>query len=162
METAKPWWQRCEDGLLSALLLALLGLGMAKIGMRWAGAGGASWIDPMARMLLLWLALFGALSTVRGDRHLNIRLLPDALPETGARLLRALLRMASMSFCAFLAWVSWRFVRDEWEFGGEWIAGLPIALPLVVMPLVFALMAVRYAGLVAQSWTDPAMQQPPS
>lgn len=156
METRKPWWQHLEDSLLSALLLALLALGLAKIGMRWAGAGGANWIDPMARMLLLWLALFGALSTVRGDRHLNIRLLPDALPQTAAKVLKAMLRAASMSFSAFLAWVSWRFVRDEWEYGGDWIAGLPLAAPLAVMPAVFALMALRYAALVAQSWTEPA------
>nr|MBV6629403.1 TRAP transporter small permease [Oceanococcus sp. HetDA_MAG_MS8] len=161
MKPAKPWWQHLEDGVLGALLLALLSLGLAKIGMRWAGAGGANWIDPLARMILLWLALFGALSTVGGDRHLNIRLLPDALPAAAARALKALLRATSMGFCAFLAWVSWRFVRDEWEYGGDWIGGLPLAAPLAVMPVVFALMAARYAALLTQSWADEESRETP-
>ena len=51
---------RLEDWLLVSMLAAMVVLAVTQIVYRNVAGGGVAWIDPLLRMLVLWVALSGA------------------------------------------------------------------------------------------------------
>lgn len=155
MPAASRWLarlHRAEDGLLAALLGALLLVSLAQIGLRTLFDTGLTWAEPLSRAGVLWLALLGALGATRGQRHIAIDALPRILPPGGRRLAWALSQLAAALLCGGVAWLSLELVLFERESPVPFIAGIPSWVPMLALPLGFGLMAVRF---VLAAWAGP-------
>jgi TRAP-type C4-dicarboxylate transport system permease small subunit len=135
---------RAEDLLLAALLGALLLLSVLQIALRVFLDTGLEWAEPVSRMGVLWLALFGALGAARSHRHIAIDALPRLLPPLGRRIAWAITQFATATLCALMAWYGWGMLAMEREAPGVFVAGVASWWPMLAFPVGFALLAVRF------------------
>jgi TRAP-type C4-dicarboxylate transport system permease small subunit len=137
-----------EDALLVVLLTGMIGLSFAQILLRNLFETGLPWADPVLRLLVLWLGLAGALAATRENRHIRIDLVPRLVPFS----VRLWLNRAGFVFtalvCGILGWHGARLVWFEYQDGTSVAAGIPAWLAEIVIPVGFALMALRF-GLLA-------------
>lgn len=135
---------RAEDFLLAGLLGVLLVLALVQIGMRVFLGSGLEWAEPVGRIGVLWLALLGALGATRTRRHIAIDALPRLLPSRWHRVAWSVSQLATSFICALLAWYGWGMVGMERELPTWFVPGVPSWWPMLVFPLAFALMSLRF------------------
>lgn len=140
----RSWLHRAEDGLLAALLGALLLLSIAQIVLRLFGTG-LVWAEPVSRMGVLWLALLGALGATRRHRHIAIDALSRMLPTKLHRLAWGLAQIGAAVVAGLLAWYGWGMLQLERTAPLPFVAGIPSWVPMIAFPLGFGLMALRFA-----------------
>jgi TRAP-type C4-dicarboxylate transport system permease small subunit len=145
LQRARRALWRLEDGLLAALLLALVLLASAQVLQRWLLADGWSGAEPASRLLVLWIAVLGALAATREGRHVAIDALPRLLPARPRRVLWTLGQAFAALFCAAVAVYSAELVMLEREAPVLLFAGLSSWVAMLVLPLAFGLMALRFA-----------------
>ena len=143
---------RAEDGLLAALLGSLLLLSVAQIVLRLVFEAGLPWAEPVSRAGVLFLALLGALGATRSGKHIAIDALPRFLAPRSRRAVWAISQVAAAVVCLALAWLAAGMVGMEREAPVPFVAGIPSWVPMLVVPLGFGLMGLRF--LVA-AWIEP-------
>ena len=135
---------KIEDLFLALLLGVMIVLAPAQIFLRNFFDAGISWADPLLRVLVLWVGLMGAVAASRSDRHIRIDVASKLLPPPLASLLGVVTSLFTAVVAGTVAWHSWRFVADEWEFGSTAFSGVPAWAFEVVIPVAFTLISVRY------------------
>lgn len=136
--------QRFENGLLVAILLSMLSLAFAQIVMRNLFNSGMVWSEPLLKILVLWAALLGAMVATRNHHHINIDVLSKFLPARLYLLQQRLIHLISSAVCVFLGWQSLRFVALEWEEGSLAFANVPSWIPVLILPIGFFSMGLRF------------------
>lgn len=138
------------DGLLVLLLGAMILLAATQILLRNAFDGGFIWADGSLRMMVLWVALLGAVSASRDDDHIRIDVLSRFLPPLGVRIARIVTDLFTTSVCAAVAYYAWGLVQLSQEFETEVLAGLPEWWFQMILPAGFGLIALRYGVLLVR------------
>lgn len=141
----RRWLHRIEDLVLAFALAVLVLLAAAQIVMRMAFDAGFLWLDPLLRSLVLWVALLGAMAAAREGRHISLDLAGKLLPARAVRVLRGIAFAFAAAVSAVLAWQAWRMVRDEHEFATTAFANVPVWVVQAILPIAFAVIAVRMA-----------------
>jgi C4-dicarboxylate transporter DctQ subunit len=136
---------RAEDWLLAALLGVLLLLSVVQIALRLFFDTGLEWAEPVSRMGVLWLALFGALGAARSHRHVAIDALPRLFPPLARRVAWVLTQLATAAVCGLLAWYGWGMFQMEREMPAVFVPGVASWWPMLVVPYGFSLLALRFA-----------------
>jgi C4-dicarboxylate transporter, DctQ subunit len=134
---------RAEDWLLAGLLGALLLLAVVQIALRVFFDSGLEWAEPVSRMGVLWLALFGALGAARANRHIAIDALARLLPAGVRRAVWFVTQTATAVICAALAWYGLGMFQMEREVPGVFVEGVASWWPMLVFPIGFGLLALR-------------------
>lgn len=134
---------RLERGLLALMLSAMIGLGLGQILLRNIWSSGIDWADPLLRLLVLWIAMLGAMQATHQDRHIRIDLLSRYLPSGLKPWQSRLSNLAAGLICLPLAWHAGRFVILEYQDGTRLFSGFPAWVAELALPLGFALMALR-------------------
>ncbi len=137
------WLHAAEDALLAVALTALVGIAALQIGARLLLDLGWNWVEESSRLLVLWIALLGALAATRERRHIAIDLLPRLLPPLGRRIAWILAQLFAAAVSALMAWGSVDFVLLERDGGATAFGSLPVWVSLLILPAGFALIAVR-------------------
>ena len=142
----KSLWliHRLEDSVLVVLLLGMILLAFTQIVLRNGFDGGFLWADALLRVLVLWIALLGAMVASREQRHINIDLIGRFLPPTGKRVAGVIAAAFTAGICLTLAWYCFDFVRMEYESPSPAFANVPTWVCESIMPFAFALIALRY------------------
>ena len=136
---------RIEDGLLVALLLAMVILAGVDILARSLLGGGILWIPPLLRVMVLWLGLMGAVLATRSREHISIDLVNRLASPQVARWISVVTSAFTTVICAIVAISATEFVKVAKEFGDLAFDDIP-AWPLqIIIPLSFGLMAIRFA-----------------
>ncbi|WP_260293277.1 TRAP transporter small permease [Sedimenticola hydrogenitrophicus] len=135
--------RRLEDLLLSLLLTTMILLATGQILLRNLWDYSLAWGDPSLRLMVLWLTLLGAMVATREHNHIRIDLLSRYLPERAGRRVRRLTDGFTVLVCALLAWHAARFVLFEYEVGSRFLDLLPLWPFQLIMPLGFAVIALR-------------------
>lgn len=142
----------CENFALIALFATLLALSATQIILRNVFSSGLFWADELVRLLVLWLAVVGAVAATRDRRHIAIEVLVRALPEIPRRLARMLVGLFAAGVSAAFAWQSLRFVLDSREFGDTLLGDWPAWYFQLILPLGFALIAWRFLAGAFGMW----------
>lgn len=135
---------KIEDGLLVLLLLLMVASSAGQIILRELFHSGFVAADPFARLMVLWVAMFGAVVAARNDKHINIDILSRLLSQAGRRRLRSVVHVISASVCIIIAYTSLRFVLEEFSYGSTVFSGIPAWIAESVIPLGFALISLHY------------------
>ena len=93
-----------ETGLLTLVLGAMILLAAAQIGLRNFFGGGFSWADESLRIMVLWVAMLGAVAASRDQRHVSIDALSRFLSPALRRWTRILINLFAAAVCLALAW----------------------------------------------------------
>jgi len=135
---------RIEDWLLVGMLAVMVLLAVTQIIYRNVAGGGVVWIDPLLRMLVLWVALSGAVIASRTDNHIRIDFFAKYISGKYYIYIKRLVHLYCVLICGFIAWHSVKFVQMDYEYGTDAFAGIPAWITELIIPIAFALMAVRY------------------
>ena len=115
-----------------------------------------SWGAPLLRILVLWMALLGALAASRGNRQITVDVLTRLLEGRAKSAAQAVASVFTTAVCGVLAFHAGRFVEMERVTGTTAVAGLPAWLFELVMPFAFGLACLRYAlhtaGHLRDAW----------
>lgn len=141
---------RIEDGALAVVLVGLIGLASTQILLRNAFDTGFLWADELIRLMVLWLAVFGAVAASRTDRHIRIDILARLLPAKGRLVVAAIVDLLVAALLVLLAVHAFRFVRDAYAFEDTLLGGLPAWWFQAILPLGFGLMALHQLVLMVQ------------
>jgi len=148
-------WQqrlhRAEDALLVILLSLMIGLAATQILLRNQFESGIVWIDPLLRVLVLWLGLIGATVATRNNKHISIDLLARYFDNNLNRLLQAVVEQISAWTCLVIAAYGFNWVRLDFVDGLEAFSGIPAWMLEIVVPLSFGLIGLRY---LLMSWVS--------
>jgi TRAP-type C4-dicarboxylate transport system permease small subunit len=133
-----------EDGLMGILLSATILLAASQILLRNLFDSGLIWADPTLRIMVLWLALLGAIAATREDRHIRIDLFSHRISKKSRLVLSVINNLFSALICAIITWHAVRFVYMEWQAGGKLFASLPAWLGEIIIPIGFGIMTLRF------------------
>lgn len=134
-----------ESALLVILLLGMIGLSTVQIVLRNFFDVGFFWSDEVLRMLVLWIALAGAVAASRSDRHIAINVLDTFLGPRMQQVVKLFVHLFSAAICALVAWYSLEFALTTREYGDIALGGLPSWILQMALPLGFGLICYRYA-----------------
>lgn len=137
-------FHRAEDMLLVVLLSAMILLAITQILLRNFLDSGIVWIDPMLRVMVLWLGLTGATVATRKNKHIRIDLLSRLFERNTHRLIQAIVGQVSAWTCLLIAWYGFRWIHLDYQDGLTSFAGIPAWMLEVVIPVTFALIGLRY------------------
>ena len=137
-----------EDAVLVIILTALILLAASQIVMRNSFNFGFIWADEMLRMLVLWIAVAGAVAASRTDKHINIAILDRFLPEKLKLLVKIVIHIFTATVCGAVTWYSVQFVQMSHEFGDVLMGSVPAWLPQLILPVGFGLICYRYSLFV--------------
>ena len=148
------WIDRIERVLLTVLVTGMVGLSALQILLRNIWHTGLNWVEPLLGMALLWLTMLGALAAAGLGRHLAIDLAAALLPRRGSAWLARATSLFAAIVCGLLAWAAGRYVGFQREMDITLLLGAPVWKYYMVIPVVFWLMAFRFAVrvLVPFSW----------
>ncbi|MEM8983619.1 MAG: TRAP transporter small permease [Pseudomonadota bacterium] len=135
--------QWIEDGALVLVLVGLIGLASLQILLRNGFDTGVAWGDEAIRLMVLWLAMLGAIAASRGDRHIRIDILGRMLPRRLQQAAMLVVDLFTIAVLVVLTWQSVRFVRDAIAFEDTLLDGLPAWWFQLILPVGFGLMAVH-------------------
>ena len=146
---------RIEDGFLVVLLLGILSMAVVQIFLRNVFETGIIWGDILVRILVLWIGMTGAVVASRRGEHINVDIVTRLLPVAARPAVNAVVAFLTSAVCTVAAYHSIRFVAAEAVFGGTAFAGVPVWLCQMIIPVGFAMIAVRYLLLAAQNLLPP-------
>ena len=138
------WADRIERAVLTVLVTGMVGLATLQILLRNVWHTGLNWAEPLLGMALLWLTMLGALAAAGLGRHLSIDLAAALLPRRGSVWLARAVSLFSAIVCGLLAWAAGHFIGIQQDDTSV-LVGLPVWKYYMVIPVVFWLMAFRFA-----------------
>jgi len=133
-----------ETGLLVVLLAGLIALAAWQVLARLLFDSGLNWGDALVRVLVLWIAMLGAMIAARTDDHIRIDLIARFLSPGTQQLVRRLSALMTALVLALFTWASVGFVRTEFEDGAIAFASVPAWMCESIMPVAAAVMCLRY------------------
>lgn len=137
--------------MLVAILSAMIVLAAGQILLRNAFGIGFIWTDELLRVMVLWLAVAGAVAASRADRHINVAVLDQYVKGPFQPWLRAVTHGFTVGVCAVVTWFSLQFVLTTREYGDVLLGGVPAWWLQFVLPLGFALITWRYSMFLIQN-----------
>ena len=102
------------------------------------------WIDPLLRVMVLWVGLLGALVASRQGKHIAIDILNRYVPDHWQRVVLTANSLFTATVCAVIAWHGARFVHMEFSDQSVAFAGVPTWTLEIVIPFTFGVIALRY------------------
>lgn len=138
------WLRVLEDSILVSLLMAMLLLAVVQIGLRNLLDSGIIWGDALLRVLVLWVGLVGAMVASRRGDHINIDLFSRFAGASLQKIIAGVTSLATAFIACLLAYQSYRFILMEYEDGLIAFAGIPNWVCEIILPVAFAVIALRY------------------
>lgn len=153
-DTAQTGWlaaleragRTAENIILVLMLLAMLGVAVTQIVMRNVFSGGFVWSDEFLRLTVLWVALLGSMAAARDHRHLRIDMLSRYLSASVSRWTDLVVELFTTGVCTVLAYYSYLFVAETREYEDLAFGDQPLWWFQAILPIGFAVIALRYAG----------------
>jgi TRAP-type C4-dicarboxylate transport system permease small subunit len=133
-----------ENVLLVSLLGGMMLLSVGQIIAREVFETGLFWSGEIIRIMVLWLAMIGAVAACRENRHIRVDAISHLLSDKGVGVARLLVDTFAAIVCAVIAWHAWRYLQLEIEFEETVLADTPAWMAHVVVPVAFALMSYRF------------------
>jgi len=133
-----------EDGLLVALLAALVALAVAQIALRNLFDTSLLWADPAVRVMVLWVAMLGAVVATRFDKQISVDAVSRFLPGRWKAAARVATDLFTAAVSLALAWHSVRLLLGDRAGGSMVVASVPLWVCELVLPLAFGVIGLRY------------------
>ncbi len=148
---ALRWLHRIENGFLVSLVVLALDLAMAQIVLRNSGGTPLVWADQALSILVLWIALAGALVASRQRNHIAIDVVSHYVSPTTQRVIGSLIYLTTSLVCALAAYYGVAFIVEERQYPQQVIPHIPTWVCAAIIPFALGATAVRYLLFFVQS-----------
>lgn len=135
---------KLEDWFLILTLTVMVSLAVAQIFYRNVFGEGVVWIDPLLRVLVLWVAIAGAVVATRADNHIRIDFFTRYVSKKYIKHLQRSVYAICIFVCSLISWHAVRFVQMDYEYNTIAFANVPSWITASVIPIGFFMMALRY------------------
>jgi TRAP-type C4-dicarboxylate transport system permease small subunit len=135
---------RAEDGFLIAALLSMLAMALVQILLRNFFDSGLLWAESALRILVLWVAMLGAMVATRESNHIAIDLVTRFLPDYLKKFAILVSYLFSAFICGLVAYHSIELIQFEYEDQTIAFASVPVWMCQSIMPFGFGVMAFRF------------------
>lgn len=135
---------RLEQVLITVLLSAMILTAFFQIVLRNFFSTGLAWGDALVRYLVVWVGFIGAALAVKEGKHITIEMGSYWLSGRANRYVRSAAHLFSALICGLLTWAALKFVQVEALMGGPAVFGLPAWVPLIIIPVAFGIMTLRF------------------
>ena len=102
------------------------------------------WAESVLKILVLWIALLGAMVATRENQHIKIDLLERFLPPLALLLCRKMTSIFSAIICGLAAYWSADLVYYEFLDSTVAFGVVPVWLCQMIMPIAFFVMGLRF------------------
>lgn len=143
MRRVLQWLAWLENTVVVVLLVAMLVLSVVQVVLRNVLDSGIDWVQPFQQYALLWLGFLGASIATRENKHISIDVVVMLLPKGFNRWLLWMPGVFAAVVCGVAAWCCWLLLVYEKDSGEMAFGAVPLWLCLSIMPLGFAVMALR-------------------
>jgi TRAP-type C4-dicarboxylate transport system permease small subunit len=133
-----------ENIVLVTLLGGMMLLAVGQIVLREVFNTGIIWADELVRLIVLWLAMMGAMAACREDRHIRIDALSHLFSDNVISGIRIVVDLFAAGVCAVIAWHAYRYLQLEIEFEDTVLVNTPAWIAHVVIPIGFAVFSYRF------------------
>jgi len=133
-----------ENIVLVTLLSGMMLLAVGQIVLREVFDTGIIWADELVRLIVLWLAMMGAIAACREDRHIRIDALSHIFSDNVISGIRIVVDLFAAGVCAIIAWHAYRYLQLEIEFEDTVLVDTPAWIAHVVIPIGFAIFSYRF------------------
>ena len=136
--------EKLEDILLPSLFILTLSLAVLQIVLRNIFSSGLVWADPLLKIMVLWLGMFGAMYATRKRRHIKIDILKHFLKPTLKKLTSQIVYLTSGLICLLCSYFSLTFLILEFEDNTKAFMQVPAWLIESIIPIALFIMAIRF------------------
>ena len=143
-----------ENVALMAVLAGMVIVAFLQIIFREFFDTGVFWANELIRLMVLWLAMVGAVAACRENRHIRIDLISHLLPKKIVTVIRIFVDLFAAVVCGIVAWLVWEFIKLEVELEFTVLGDWPVFPAHVIVPLAFALLSYRFVVLVIKQVLD--------
>lgn len=133
-----------EDALLVLLLTAMIAIAGAQILLRNLFDSAILWADPLLRVAVLWVGMIGAMVATRYDKQITIDAVSRFVPQHWKFRMRVVTDLFTAAVSAVVAWSAYRLMLADRADGGLAIAFVPVWICELILPVAFAVIALRY------------------
>jgi tripartite ATP-independent transporter DctM subunit len=145
-------FSRIEDAIAASALAIMTAIPLLEIVLRRTAGIGIPGAGPIVQHLVLWVGFLGAAIAAREGRLLSLAtgsLVPEGWPRRVTGVIAAAIGSA---VAVILAIAAVEFVQSERSVGSSFGAGIPTWVAELVLPIGFALIAVRLAWRASDRW----------
>lgn len=146
-----------EDLLVNAALAVMVALPLLESFLRTIGRPGLSGAGSVVQHLTLVVGMIGGAIAAREGRLLALSTLVEHLAERWQAAARWYNRTVSATVTIALGAAAVRFVASEREADNLLLPGVPLWIVQAILPLGFALIAVRLLGQAGSTWRGRAL-----
>ena len=132
-----------ENFLLVFFIASVIILSAGQIALRNVFDLSYTFVDPLIRHLVLWTGLWGSLVATREEKNLRIEFLHFTSISV-KKSMNFIGQTASFGVCSLLTYHSIRFVEDEYTYGVLAFAFVPTWSVLLIFPIVFFFLSIRF------------------
>jgi C4-dicarboxylate transporter DctQ subunit len=143
------WYDRLEEGAIAFLLALMTLITFGQVIARYVFDYSFVWALELVTFLFAWLIFLGMSYGVRAGSHIGVDALVKALGPRGARVVSAVAALCCIAYALICLYGSFNYVRAM-QMIGTLAQDLPIPvwIPQIVLPLGFALLALRFAEVL--------------
>jgi TRAP-type C4-dicarboxylate transport system permease small subunit len=138
---------KLEDWFLISILATMVLLAVTQIFYRNIFGAGVVWIDPLLRVLVLWVAIAGAVVATRTDNHIRIDFFTKYFSKKVCKYMLRFEYVFCVFICGLISWHAVKFVQMDYKFETIAFANVPAWITELIIPVGFFLMAFRYVLL---------------
>ena len=135
-----------EDTALIFSLLVMLCMALLQIVMRNFFESGFLWAESFLRVLVLWVAVLGAMVATRERNHINIDLISRFLASRHSLWADRLTNIFSAFICSICAFYAVEYIQYEFEDGTIAFGFVPVWICQSIIPVGFVVMACRFGS----------------
>jgi TRAP-type C4-dicarboxylate transport system permease small subunit len=146
---ATKLWLFLEDGISQALILMMLLTATLQVLARHILPSEISmpWTEEGGRLMMVWLALWGAAALQRADDHICMTVVYDALGNVGKRLMLIFSDLVTLAVLLPLVYWGWQNARVL-DIMTSISLGLPLSIFAYSVPVTGAVMIVYTVKLL--------------
>lgn len=138
------WIAKTETFVLVLIVLLMVFLAALQIFLRKFFNYGILWGDIFLRHLVLWVSFIGASLATKENRHINMDVLGRLLKGKWKDAGQLVIHLFSFFITILLTNASLNFIQSEIEFGSIAFNNVPSWYFEIIIPIGFALMALRF------------------
>jgi C4-dicarboxylate transporter DctQ subunit len=147
------WLERLEEGLIAFLMAAMTLTAFTQVVARYVFNYSFVWALELNTVFFAWLIFVGMSYGVRVGAHIGIDALVKTLQPARARIVGLVAAALGVVYAVILTVAGWRYVMKMVDVGIE-MQDIPIPqwVPRIVLPLGFALLALRFFQALLRLW----------
>ena len=153
------YWKLFEDTFSQFLLLGMLISLTMQIGIRYALSDYVTtpWTEEFARLVMVWLAMFGAASIQRSDDHISMTIVFNLLGDRAKRWVRVFGDVVTIFVLVPVVWYGWE-TSISLNIMYTIQLGVPLSLFAYPIPVAGTLMIVHSVMLIYRRLRNEPIQ----